>query len=182
MASSWYIKPSVTRLSIIGSVIFLAGCGSVSVNSVTVQDLSFNIPTSYQTISSQSLDNAQIAHTILAARKDTNSSIVISESSLPSSLSIKDFSEQSANRLGQQMMWYTKVWLTTKSFTCNGQDIEGYKHTFTENDIKDTTKVLTYYEQFAFARNGSVYIISLAQKEEKSIFDDIITSLTCKAQ
>ncbi len=178
----WQIKTRIKQLSIIGSVIFLAGCGSTSVNTVNVQDLSFNLPTTYQSVSSQSLDNAQIVHTILAARKDTNSNIVISESSLPSSLSIKDFSEQSVNRLSQQMMWYTKVWLTTKSFACNWENIEGYKHSFTENDIKDTSKILTYYNQFAFARNWSVYIISLAQKEEKSIFDDIINSLTCKTQ
>ncbi len=162
------------------SVVLLAGCGTTAVNTVQIQDLAFNIPTTFQTVSSQTLDNQQIAHTIIAARKDTNSSLIISESSLPSTITIKEFTEQSAVRIAQQMIWYSKVDITSKSFTCNWNDIVWYKHSFTERDIKDNTKVVNYYDQFSFQRNGSVYIISLAQKEEKSIFNDIIDSLACK--
>ena len=168
------------RCGIVFGTLLLAGCGTQEVSIVQVQDLSFSIPTTLQSISPQTLDNEQVAHTIIGARKDTTSSLVMSESSLPNSITIKEFTEQSSKRIEQQMVWYVKGSISSQTFTCKEEKITWYTHSFTENDIKDSAKVLTYYNQFSFQRNGSVYIISLAQKEEKSIFSDIIASLWCK--
>lgn len=92
------------RCGIVFGTLLLAGCGTQEVSIVQVQDLSFSIPTTLQSISPQTLDNEQVAHTIIGARKDTTSSLVMSESSLPNSITIKEFTEQSSKRIEQQMV------------------------------------------------------------------------------
>lgn len=169
------------RMIICCGTIFLAWCSGTTSLNVQVQDFSFNIPPSFQSISSQSLDNAQIAHSILAARKDGNANIILTESSLPSNVSIKNFTDSASKRTSQEMIWYGNASITSKSFMCNGKKQQWYIHSFTQSDIKDIKIITTYYEQYYFARNGSIYILSIAQNTKKSIVDDIITSMRCNS-
>ncbi len=161
------------------SMLFLAGCGSADTNTVTVQDFTFAAPTTFQTVSSASLDNAQIVHSVIAAWKWTNSSLVLSESTLPSTVSLESFTQDTQSRLGKELVWYSAGKISSTSFTCNGKKIAAYKHSFAQNDFQDATKIAAYYNQLYFARNDSVYILSLAQQEENSIFNDIVDSLGC---
>jgi hypothetical protein len=133
-----------------------------------------------QVVPSTTLDAAQITHSILGAWKDTNTSLILSESSLPSNIPLQTFTDQARSRLAQNMVWYSngKVW--SASFVCNGSKISGYTHSFAQTDAKDTSKTVMYYDQFYFSNNDSVYILSLAQKEQKNIFNSIMDSLTCK--
>ena len=159
--------------------LLIAWCTGSSSNTVTIQDFSFSLPTTYQSISPTALDNAQIAHHIIAAWKAINDTLILSESSIPSTIDIKTFTEQTQARLTQNMIWYDQGKISSTSFTCNNTKISAYLHHFVQTDTSDKTKINVYYDQLYFIYNDSIYILSLAQKEEKSIFSDIVDSLAC---
>lgn len=171
---------------LITSSLLLSGCGSSSWNTVTVGNYTFTLPTTFQTVSASSLDNAQIEHNIIAAWKSTEDddkqSLVLSESSLPTSVPLKDFAQDTQTRLAQNMIGYTDGKLTTTSFYCNDTKVAAYKHSFVQTDIKDKTKIIQYYDQFYYTQNRNVYILSLAHQTENSILSDIIESYGCKAK
>lgn len=167
-------------LTIIGlSSLVISWCWSSSSNTVTVQDFSFSLPTTFQSISASSLDKAQIAHSIIAAWRWDNSTLILSESSLPSNITLQQFTQDTQSRLNQEMIWYHDGKISSTSFTCNGKDIWAYKHVFNQTDVQDAKKINMYYEQLYFVYNKNVYILSLAHQAENSIFSDIISSLWC---
>lgn len=157
----------------------LAGCTGWSSNTITVQDLTFSLPTSFQTISSATLDQAQIVHSIIAAWRWDRANLVLSESSLPVKTSLQQFTQQTQARLAQNMVGYANGKVSSTSFSCNGKKIPAYTHTFEERQLQDESKISMYYDQLYFVRDDSVYILSLAQQEKKSIFSNIVWSLGC---
>lgn len=158
---------------------FLMWCGSSSMNKITVENISLSIPKEYQTIASSSLDNAQIAHNIIAARKSSDGNIILASSTLPAQVSLKEFAEKTKTRISQEMIGYTNSSISAKSFTCDGKKKTWYLHSFDKVEIKDNTKVLLSYDQFYFVESNSLYILSLAQSTKKSIVNSVIDSLAC---
>lgn len=165
---------------VLSTCLLVQGCGSVVQTLVSIQDFSFGIPTTMQAVSSASLDSAQISHNILGARKDTTSNLVLSESSIPSSITLQIFTDQARARIAQDMIWYSNGSVSSTSFTCNGTKVPWYIHSFSQTDPKDSSKTIMYYQQFYFIHNASIYILSLAQTDQKNILSTTIDSLTCK--
>lgn len=66
--------------------------------------LSFSIPPTLRSIAPETLDNTQIIHNIVGAWKNDDMSLILSESSLPTNVTIKDFAEQASKRIAQQMI------------------------------------------------------------------------------
>ncbi len=157
----------------------LSWCGSSSWNLVTVLDYSFALPTTFQSVSSSSLDQVQIANSVIAARRSSNDSIVFSESTAAANTNLKQFTQDSQARLGQNLIWYKNWKISAGSFTCNGEKIPTYRHTFQQTELQNANNVMLYYDQLYFIRDKNIYILSLAQKEEKSIFSSILSSLWC---
>lgn len=161
------------------STIVISGCGSSATNTINVQDFSFAIPTSFQSISSSSLDQAQIAHSIISARKWDGNTLILSESSLPSQITIQQFTQDTQSRLNKNMIWYNDGKISSTSFMCNGKKITAYKHIFNQTELQDTKKIIMYFDQLYFTYNKNVYILSLAHQTENSIFSDIIGTFWC---
>lgn len=179
----WQYRKRIILGTIIISTVFLSWCTWNSGTQTTVWQFTFTLPTTYESISASRLDQYQIVNNIIGARKWTDkSSLVLSESSLPSSVTIKQFAQDTQTRLAQNMIGYTNWKLSSKSFTCNGQKIAWYIHTFTQTDIKDKTKVTQYYTQYYYWLQWSVYILSLAHTQENSIVNTIVSSYGCIAK
>lgn len=171
-------KKGVLLISLISSV-FLMWCGSSSTNKITVENISLSIPKEYQTISPSSLDNAQITHNIIAARRSSGGNIILASSTLPAQVSLKEFAEKTKTRISQEMIGYTNSSISTEKFTCNEEKKTWYLHSFDKVEIKDKTKILASYDQFYFIESNSLYILSVAQTTKKSIINDLIWSLAC---
>lgn len=164
------------------STIIISWCGTSSTNTINVQNFSFAIPTTFQSISSSSLDQAQIAHSIISAWKWDGNTLILSESSLPSQITLQQFTQDTQSRLNQNMIWYHDGKISSTSFTCNGTKIPAYKHIFNQTELQDTKKIIMYFDQLYFVYNKNVYILSLAHQTENSIFSDIIGTLWCVAK
>lgn len=169
----------VTLLGCFICAVFLMWCGNSSVNTITVENISFSIPKEYQTIPSSALDNAQIVHNIIGARKSSDGNIILASSTLPAQVSLKEFAEKAKTRISQEMIGYTNSAITAKKFTCYGKKKTWYLHSFDKVEIKDSSKVLLSYDQFYFIESDSLYILSLAQSTKKSIVNSVIDSLAC---
>jgi len=160
------------------SMALLAWCGSsTTVTTASIDGLSFSIPSTLQSIPLSAIKQSQ--NNIVAARKETSWSLVLSESTMPAGMDIATFSQQWEQHLKGQLMWYTAGSLTKQSFTCSGQNVTSYLHSFAHTATQDANKIDSYYNQLYFIHNGSIYILSLAQTTKKSIFNDIMTSLHC---
>lgn len=161
--------------------LFLTGCTASSTNTITVQDFTFSLPSTFTTVSATTLDQAQIVHSIIAAWRWEKSNLILSESSLPVKTTLQQFTQQSQSRLHENMIGYTNGKISSSSFTCNGVKIPTYKHSFEQTQLQDNTKTSMYYDQLYFIYHDSVYILSLAQQEKKDTFSTIATSLWCKS-
>lgn len=182
MSQKKYTTTTFSKALLVGvwfCSVLLAWCGKPAETSISIDNISFSIPKEYQLISSSSLDSAQIVHNIVAARKASDSNIILASSTLPAQTSLKTFAEKSRTRISQEMIGYVPGSLSSKNFTCNGKKNTGYLHTFTKADLKDSTKTLVYYTQYYFLQEGSLYILSIAQDSQKSIVNNIISSLAC---
>lgn len=73
--------PKKWALLVVGSaVLLLAGCGATtSTNTVRVQQRQLDIPTTYVSVSQNGLDQARVASSVLAARKDSKTSLILAE-------------------------------------------------------------------------------------------------------
>lgn len=161
------------------STIAISGCWTTSTNTVNVQDFTFAIPTTFTSISSSSLDEAQIAHSIISAWKWDGNTLILSESSLPAQVTLQQFTQDTQSRLNQNMIWYNNGKISSTSFTCNGKKIPAYTHIFNQTELQDTKKIIMYFDQLYFVYNKNVYILSLAHQAENSIFSNITNSLWC---
>ena len=164
------------------STVVISWCGTTSTNTIQVQDFSFALPTTFQSISSNSLDQAQIAHSIISAWKWDGNTLILSESSLPGQITLQQFTQDTQSRLNQNMIWYNNGKISSTSFTCNWTKIPAYKHIFNQTELQDTKKIIMYFDQLYFVYNKNVYILSLAHQAENSIFSDIIWTLWCVAK
>jgi hypothetical protein len=179
---SWLVKRSMKKIGIAFlsiCTLVLSWCGSSNGNAVTALDYTFTLPTTFQSVSSNSLDQVQITNNIIAAWKSWNDSIVLSESTAAANTNLKQFTQDSQARLWQNLIWYKDWKISAGSFTCNGEKISTYRHTFQQTELQNVNTIMLYYDQLYFMRNKNVYILSLAQKEEKSIFSSILSSLWC---
>ncbi len=176
--SNLYFKKNIIFASIICAT-FLMWCGSSWTNKVSVENISLSIPDEYQTISASSLDNAQIVHNIIGARKSTDGNIILASSTLPAQVSLKEFAEKTKTRISQAMIGYANSSISTKKFSCDGNKKIWYLHSFDKVEIKDNAKILLSYNQFYFVEWNSLYILSLAQSVKKPIVQKIIDSIEC---
>ncbi len=173
--------PKKWSLLVVGSaVLLLAGCGATTnTNTVRVQQRQLDIPTTYVSVSQNGLDQARVASSVLAARKDSKTSLILAEWTLAAVTSIQEFVAQSQQRLSQEILGYAKGSTRKKSLSCKDEKLPWYIMTFQQTDPWDPKKIATYVSQFYVQKGESVYVLSLADAEENSILSNIAGSMEC---
>ena len=169
----------MTVTVLLASFLFLTWCGTTETNLVQVQKFQFSLPTAYISVPSKTLDTYNVASTVVSARKNGTSSLVLSEGTAPKETTIDTFTKNTASRIKQQTLWYTSPTVTKKTFTCWKDTLIGYLHTFTQAQAQDASTISMYYAQYYFIHQNSIYILSLADPKKNTILPDIIKSLRC---
>lgn len=173
-AKIWLILPIVLWLALL-----LTGCWSNKDNLVSAGSFSFQVPSTYQSVSNTNLDRAEIDRSVIGVWKWDKGNIILASSKMPQQMTIKEFAEKTSLRLSQEMVGYTNKKISQKKFSCGGSKTAWYLHHFEKADLQNTKDILTYYDQFYFVNNNTLYILSVAQMEKKNIVNDMIRSLTC---